>query len=158
MPIEVGQEAPDFTLKDGQGEEVALSSFRGDKNVVLVFYPLAFSTVCTRQLTEIGGHEDRYAAEGAQVVGVSVDSRYVQRRFGEDLGLTDTILLADFEPKGAVAKTYGVYLDKPGFSGRASFVIDRAGVVRGASLTDTPAEIPSEDDYFAALSVCNIDD
>jgi peroxiredoxin len=155
MPIEVGQEAPDFTLKDGRGEEVALSSFRGDKNVVLVFYPLAFSSVCTRQLTEIGAHEERYAGENAQVVGVSVDSRYVQRRFGEELGLRDTILLADFEPKGAVARAYGVYLDTPGFSGRASFVIDTAGVVRGAALTDTPAEIPSEEDYFAALSVCN---
>src|SRR4051794_20152854 len=104
MPIEVGQEATDFTLKDGEGEKVALSSFRGDKNVVLVFYPQAFSSVCTRQLTAIGEHEQRYAGEDAQVIGVSVDSRYVQRRFADELGLRDTIMLADFEPKGAVAK------------------------------------------------------
>ena len=155
MPIEVGQEAPDFTLKDAANEDVALSSFRGRKNVVLVFYPLAFSSVCTRQLTEIGGHEARYADEDAQVVGVSVDSRYVQGRFAQELGLRDTILLADFEPKGAVSRAYGVYLGGPGFSGRATFVIDKAGIVRGVALTDAPSEMPDEEGYFRALAACN---
>jgi peroxiredoxin len=155
MPIEMGQEAPDFTLKDAANEDVALSSFRGRRNVVLVFYPLAFSSVCTRQLSEIGEHEARYADEDAQVVGVSVDSRYVQGRFSHELGLRDTILLADFEPKGAVSRAYGVYLDERGYSGRASFVIDKAGVVRSASITDVPSEIPDEEDYFRALAACN---
>jgi mycoredoxin-dependent peroxiredoxin len=154
MAIEVGQEAPDFTLKNAQNEDVTLSSFRGDKNVVLVFYPLAFSSVCTRQLSQIGEHESRYAGDDAQVIGVSVDSRYVQRRFAEDLGLKDTILLADFEPKGAVSRSYGVYLDGPGTSGRATFVIDKGGVVRSASLTDTTAEMPDEEEYFRALAAC----
>jgi peroxiredoxin (alkyl hydroperoxide reductase subunit C) len=90
MPIEVGQEAPDFSLKNPANEEVALSSFRGRKNAVLVFSPLAFSSVCTRQLTQIGEHEARYAGEDAQVVGVSVDSRYVQGRFARELGLRPT--------------------------------------------------------------------
>jgi peroxiredoxin (alkyl hydroperoxide reductase subunit C) len=156
MPIEVGQEAPDFTLKDPANEDVALSAFRGSKNVVLVFYPLAFSSVCTRQLTEIGEHEARYAGDGAQVVALSVDSRYVQRRFGQELGLRDTILLADFEPKGAVSRAYGVYLDERGYSGRASFVIDRAGVVRSAQVTDVPSEVPDEEEYFRALAACNL--
>jgi mycoredoxin-dependent peroxiredoxin len=156
MAIEVGQAAPDFTLKDGDNQDVSLSSFRGDKNVVLVFFPLAFSRGCTRQLTQIGEHEGRYADDDAQVIGVSVDSRYVQRRFAEDLGLRDTILLADFEPKGAVSRSYGVYLDDRGYSGRATFVIDKAGVVRGASRPDTPAEIPDEEEYFRALQVCNV--
>jgi peroxiredoxin (alkyl hydroperoxide reductase subunit C) len=156
MPIEVGREAPDFTLKDGANEDVALSSFRGRKNVVLVFYPLAFSSVCTRQLSQIGEHEARYAGEDAQVIGVSVDSRYVQRRFAEDLGLRDTILLADFEPKGATSRAYGVYLDERGFSGRATFVIDKAGVVRSASLTDEPSQMPDEEGYFQALAACNL--
>jgi peroxiredoxin (alkyl hydroperoxide reductase subunit C) len=155
MPVDVGQEAPDFTLKNAENEDVSLSSFRGDKNVVLVFYPLAFSSVCTRQLTQVGEHEARYAESDAQVIGVSVDSRHAQRRFAEDLGLGDTILLADFEPKGAVSRSYGVYLEGPGFSGRATFVIDKAGVVRGVSLTDTPAELPDEEDYFRALAACN---
>ena len=156
MAIEVGQEAPDFTLKDGDNEEVTLSSFRGIKNVVLLFYPGAFSSVCTKQLAEVGEHEGRYAEGDAQVIGVSVDSRYVQRRFAEDLGLRDTILLADFEPKGAVSRAYGVYLDGPGTSGRATFVIDRAGVVRGVSLTDNPGQMPDEEEYFRALSACDV--
>jgi mycoredoxin-dependent peroxiredoxin len=156
MPIEVGQEAPDFTLRNPANEDVALSSFRGRKNVVLVFYPLAFSSVCTRQLTQIGEHEARYAGEDAQVVGVSVGSSSVQGRFARELGLRDTILLADFEPKGAVSRAYGVYLDERGYSGRATFVIDRSGVVRSASVSDAPSEIPDEDDSFRALAVCNV--
>jgi mycoredoxin-dependent peroxiredoxin len=156
VTIEIGQEAPDFTLKDPAGEDVTLSSFRGSRNVVLVFYPLAFSSVCTRQLTEIGEHEARYAEGGAQVIGVSVDSRYSQGRFAQELGLTDTILLADFEPKGAVSRSYGVYRDDLGFSGRASFVIDKTGVVRGVSLAENPGIMPDEEEYFRALAVCGI--
>ena len=156
MAIEIGQEAPDFTLKDPAGEDVTLSSFRGSKNVVLVFYPGAFSGVCTTQLTEIGRHEDRYAAGDAQVIGVSVDSRHSQGRFAEDLGLTDAVLLADFNPKGAVSRDYGVYLEEFGFSARATFVIDKAGVVRGISLTDNPGQIPDEQEYFQALAVCGV--
>jgi peroxiredoxin len=155
MAIEVGREAPDFRLKNAANEDVTLSSFRGRKNVVLVFYPGAFSSVCTRQLTQVGEHEARYAEGDAQVLGVSVDSRYVQGRFAQDLGLTDTILLADFEPKGAVSRSYGVYLDDVGYSGRATFVIDKAGVVRGVSLTDHPGQMPDEEECFRALAACD---
>lgn len=154
MPVEVGQEAPDFTLRNAANDEVTLSSFRGDKNVVLVFYPGAFSGVCTKQFAEVGEHEARYAEDDARVIGVSVDSRYVQGRFAQDLGLKDTIMLADFEPKGAVSRSYGVYLDDFGYSGRATFVIDKAGVVRGVSLTEHPGQMPDEEEYFRALSVC----
>lgn len=154
MAIEIGVEAPEFTLKDTGGEPVSLSSFRGDRNVVLVFYPLAFSGVCTRQLTEIGESESRYADSNAQVIGVSVDSHFAQARFAQDLGLRNTILLADFEPKGAVARSYGVYLDGPGIAGRATFVIDRDGIVRGRMLTDTPKDMPDQDEYFRTLSAC----
>jgi peroxiredoxin (alkyl hydroperoxide reductase subunit C) len=154
MPVEVGQEAPDFTLRNADNEEVSLSSFRGSRNVVLVFYPGAFSSVCTKQLTQIGEHESRYAVDDAQVIGVSVDSRHVQGRFARELGLEDTILLADFEPKGEVSRRYGVYLDERGMSGRATFVIDKAGIVRGVALTDNPGQIPDEEEYFRALAAC----
>jgi mycoredoxin-dependent peroxiredoxin len=153
MAVEVGQKAPDFTLKDTANRDVSLSDFRG-RNVVLVFYPLAFSSVCTTQLTGMGANEARYASEDCQVVGVSVDSRHANRAFAESLGLKDTILLADFEPKGAVARTYGVYRDAAGFANRASFVIDREGVVRSAVVNEPP-DLPDEDAYFATLAACN---
>jgi peroxiredoxin len=156
MPVEVGQEAPDFTLKNAANEDVTLSSFRGRKNVVLVFYPLAFSSNCTRQFTQVQDSSARYAESDAQVLGVSVDSRYVQGRFAQELGLTGPVLLADFEPKGAISRLYGVYRDDRGCSGRASFVIDKAGIVHGVSITDVPGEIPDEEEYFATLSVCSI--
>ncbi len=154
MAIEVGQEAPDFTLKGPDGEPVTLSSFRGEKNVVLVFFPLAFSGVCTTQLTNIGSNNSQYADADAKVLGVSVDHFYAQRAFGDSLGLTDATLLADFEPKGEVAKAYGMYLDGAGHSGRGTFIIDKTGVVRHTDITP-PLEIPDEDAYFAALSICN---
>src|SRR5437763_9816743 len=108
MPqVEVGAMAPDFTLKDQDAEDVTLSSFRGRRNVVLMFFPLAFSGVCTRQLTSIGRQERRYGDADAVVLGVSVDSRYAQKAFADSLGLRDVRLLADFEPKGEVARRYG---------------------------------------------------
>lgn len=154
MAIEVGQEAPDFTLKGPDGEPITLSSYRGRSNVVLMFYPLAFSGVCTRQFTAVGTHEGRYADEGAQVLGVSVDSHHVQRTFAQSLGLDSTLLLADFEPKGEVARAYGVYRDQAGHSGRATFVIDKEGIVRQAEVA-LPGEMPDEGAALAALAVCN---
>ena len=156
MAIETGQEAPDFTLKDPAGEEVSLSSFRGSRNVVLVFYPGAFSGVCTAQLSAIGAHADRYADRDAQVIGVSVDSRHSQGAFARELGLTDAILLADFHPKGEVSRRYDAYLDDFGFSARATFVIDKAGIVRGVSLTENPGQTPDEEEYFRALAACGV--
>lgn len=156
MAVEVGQEAPDFTLKDGNGEEVTLSSFRGG-NVVLVFYPAAFSGVCTKQLTQIGEHESRYGGENAQVVGVSTDNFFTVKAFGESIGLDETILLSDFEPKGAAARSYGVYAGPPfGTSGRATFVIDKDGVVRDATIMDNPLEMPDEETYFTSLASCPV--
>jgi mycoredoxin-dependent peroxiredoxin len=156
MAIEVGQEAPDFTLKNTDGEDVTLSSFRGQKNVVLAFYPLAFSPVCTDQLTQMGGNGGKYADNDAQVLAVSVDSRYAQAAFAQSIGADSVAFLADFEPKGATSQAYGVYLDAPGISGRATFVIDKAGIVQGASLTAVPTDMPDEDAYFATLATCSV--
>lgn len=155
MAVEVGHEAPDFTLKDPDGEDVTLSALRG-RNVVLVFYPAAFSDVCTAQLTAIGANEGRYGDLDAQVIGISVDSRHSQGRFAEELGLTDTLLLADFHPKGAVARRYGVWIDDYGVAGRATFIIDRAGLVRAVRRTETPLEIPDEREYLRTLAACAV--
>lgn len=151
--IEVGQEAPDFTLNDERGEPVTLSSFRGERNVVLVFFPGAFSGVCTAQLTSLGGAEDRLASGDAKVLGISVDSHHTNAAFAESIGLTRTTLLADFHPKGEVARRYGVWSEEYGVARRATFAVDRSGVVRSAALLE-PLVVPDEQTYFAALAAC----
>ena len=157
MAIEIGQEAPGFTLPRAGGGEVSLSDFRGVRNVVLFFFPQAFSPFCTPQLRAVGANEARYSAEDAQVIGISVDNHEPLRVFAEQLGLTDEILLSDFEPKGAVAAAYGVYSPAPwGMAGRAVFVVDRNGIVRHRALTETPLELPDEEPNFAALAACTL--
>lgn len=155
MAVAIGEKAPGFTLTNTANEDVSLSDFAGEKNVVLVFFPNAFSPVCTAQLTALDANAARYRADEAQIIGISVDGRWSQAAFAESLGLTDTILLSDFEPKGATAKAYGTYLDF-GFSGRATFVIDKQGIVRGVELTDNPGQVPDEERYFEALAACDV--
>lgn len=154
MALDVGHEAPDFTLTNQAGEPVTLSSFRGEKNVVVMFYPLAFSGVCTRQFTDISAHEGSYAGNNAQVIGISVDSHHAQAAFAKALGLDGTLMLADFEPKGAVARSYGVYNDERGHSGRGTFVVDTNGILQHVDIA-IPLAIPDEDAVMAALDVCN---
>ena len=154
MAIEVGQEAPDFTLPNGNGDKVSLSDFRG-QNVVLAFFPLAFSGVCTAQFTAIGQAEGQYSESNAQVIGVSVDSHYALAAWSEQVGLSNTVLLADFEPKGDVARTYGTYLDM-GFSNRATFIIDKDGVVRDIQIMGIPTDSPDVDQYFQTLATCPV--
>ena len=130
MPIEVGQEAPDFTLKDPAERGRHPLVVPGRKNVVLVFFPLAFSGVCTRQLTEIGSTGTATPQGDAQVLGVSVDSRYVAGAFAQELGPDRHVLLADFEPKGAVSRAYGVYRGAR-LLGARHLRHRQAGIVRG---------------------------
>jgi peroxiredoxin len=156
MAISVGDEAPDFALKGPDGELVKLSDYRGKKNVVIVFFPLAFSGICTMQLTDIGSHEAQYAGSDAQVLGISVDSHHTQAAFAKSLGLRNTLLLSDFHPRGEVAQRYGVYMDELGMSMRASFVVDRNGIVRHADVR-VPKEVPDEAAYFTTLAACNIE-
>jgi mycoredoxin-dependent peroxiredoxin len=153
MAIEVGSEAPDFTLKDENGADVTLSSLRG-RNVVLMFYPLAFSSVCTRELRDISAAADRYDAAGAEVLAVSVDSHFTLSAFKRDEDLRAR-MLADFHPKGAVAEAYGTYLDELGFAGRTTFVIDKDGRVvhRVESAVPKPRD---QEEYLQALEACPV--
>jgi mycoredoxin-dependent peroxiredoxin len=155
MAIEVGSAAPDFTLRDAAGDEVRLSGLRGRSNVVLVFFPTASSEVCSVQFAEIAEAEDRYAAGDARVLGISVDGPEALGRFAREMGLRRTALLSDADPKGAVARAYGVHIDDYEVAGRATFVIDREGVVRARFLTGTPLEKPDQEDSFTALTACN---
>ena len=139
--ISVGEAAPDFTLPDEGGQEVSLSDFSG-KRVLLVFYPLDFSPVCTDQLKLYSDISEDLDKAGVTPLGISVDSAFAHKAFQDSLGIR-TSLLADFEPKGAVAKSYGAYLDGAGHSNRSLVLIDGEGKVEWVYETRTPLDIPS---------------
>jgi peroxiredoxin len=147
--IAPGTPAPDFTLPDQHGNEVSLRGLRGS-TVVLAFYPLDFSPVCTDQLNVYQEVLPELEAEGVRLYGVSVDSAFAHKAFQAHLGITFP-LLADFHPKGAVARRYGVWSEERGHSRRALVMIDREGVVCWAHLAQTPLEIPGPNLIFDAL-------
>ncbi|MDQ6746907.1 MAG: peroxiredoxin [Candidatus Dormibacteraeota bacterium] len=150
--IEVGQDAPDFTLVDDAGEKWTLSEHR-DRKVVLVFYPLSFSGICTKELHELTGEAEKFAGAEAEVVGISIDSKYVQAAFKRDEKLEVT-LLADFAPRGAVAQKYGVFIEDLGIANRGTFVVDRQGKVAHVVVTSV-GEARNPDDYLQALQSCS---
>jgi peroxiredoxin len=147
--IEPGTPAPEFSLRDQDGEEVTLDSLRG-QTTVLVFYPNAFSPVCTDQLNVYQEVLGELEARGARLYGVSVDSAWTQRAFQQHLGVTIP-LLSDFHPKGEAAKAFGLYNEKYGVSARALVMIGPDGVVRWAYKSPSPLEIPGANLIFDAL-------
>jgi mycoredoxin-dependent peroxiredoxin len=150
MPIGVGVEAPDFTLKDQNGQEVQLSSFRGVKNVLLVFYPLAFTGTCQGELCSVRDHLNDFVNDAVQVLTLSVDSSPSHRVWAEREGYQFP-LLADFWPHGAVAQAYGVFNEERGYANRGTFLIDKAGVVRFAEMTG-PGQARDQDGWRKAIS------
>jgi len=150
--LQVGDVAPDFELLDEEGKPTRLSSFRG-KSVVLVFFPAAFSPICTQELKAVAAHRLDYERENAAVIGVSVDGKWSLKAFKRDEGLTAT-LLSDFHPKGIVSQKYGVFMGETGYAKRGTFVIDKDGVLRGISIKE-PKEPRSEEDYLNLLRNCS---
>ena len=150
MPIEVGAIAPDFVLKNQNNQEVRLSDFRGDKSVLLVFYPLAFTGTCQGELRQIQDHLDDFANDAVQVLTVSVDSPYSHKIWASQEGY-EFPLLADFWPHGAVAQAYGVFDDEKGFANRGTFLIDRDGVLRFAEMNG-PGQARDQDAWRKALA------
>ncbi|HET9751595.1 MAG TPA: redoxin domain-containing protein [Myxococcales bacterium] len=149
--LQVGDVAPDFELLDEEGKPTRLSSFRG-RNVVLVFFPAAFSPICTQELQQMAANRADYQKKNAAVVGVSVDNKWSLKAFKRDAGLTAT-LLSDFHPKGNVAQKYGVFMGETGYARPGTFVIDDGGVIRGISLND-PKEPRTEEDFRTLLLNC----
>ena len=137
MAVEVGQEAPDFELRNQHGERIRLSSFRGAKNVVLVFYPLAFSGVCSSELSALRDNFPEVTREDTELLTVSVDSVYVLRKWSDTEGFQFG-LLSDFWPHGGVASLYGVFNADRGIAVRGTFIIDKAGVVRWKVVNPIP--------------------
>ena len=146
----VGQEAPDFTLRDQDGKKITLSELRG-QTVVLVFYPLDWSPGCTDQLNVYQGAMDEFRAQGATLYGISVDSAFSHKAFQDHLG-TEITLLADFEPKGAVARSYGMYIENRGHNERGFVVIDPDGRVKHWHKSPSPLEIPGANLILDALA------
>lgn len=129
MTIDIGQEAPDFTLKNQHGELVELSSFRGKNSVVLVFFPFAFSGICTGELGEIRDNLSDFTMDGVEVLAVSCDHFFSNRAFADRDGYKFSIL-SDFWPHGEVAKAYGTFNDQAGAPNRGTYIIDTDGIVR----------------------------
>ena len=137
MAVDVGDEAPDFELKDQHGTPVKLSGFRGSKNVVLVFYPLAFSGVCTGELCAMRDEFPEVSRDDVELLTVSVDSGFAHRAWA-DAEHYEFALLSDFWPHGEVAKAYGVFDEKMGIATRGTFIIDKNGVVRWKVVNPIP--------------------
>jgi peroxiredoxin len=148
--IEVGAPAPDFVLKDQNNQEVRLSDFRGNKAVLLVFYPLAFTGTCQGELCQVRDNLGDFANDDVQVLTVSVDSPYSHKIWANQQGY-EFPLLSDFWPHGEVAQAYGVFNDLKGFANRGTFLIDREGVVRFAEMNG-PGEARDQDGWRKALA------
>jgi peroxiredoxin len=146
--IEPGSAAPDFTLPDQDGKQVSLADYRG-RTVVLVFYPADFSPVCTDQLNVYQEVLPQIEERGATLVGISVDGAFCHKAFQQHLGVSIP-LLSDFHPKGAVARSYGVYVEDHGVAGRALVMVDPDGTVSW-SYQSPPLEIPGANLIFDAL-------
>lgn len=150
MAVEIGQPAPDFTLRNQHGESISLTDFGGKQHIALVFYPFAFTGVCTGELCEIRDSITDFTDEGATVLAVSCDPMYALRVFAdrEALGFS---LLSDFWPHGAVSTAYGVFNAARGCSERATFIIDREGGLRWYVENELP-QARNLDDYRKVLA------
>jgi peroxiredoxin len=127
--LQLGDLAPDFTLRDQFGQHVTLSEFRGKKAVAIFFYPFAFSGVCTGELSGIRDRLDEFLTFDTEIIGISCDPIYATRAFSDSDGLNFP-LLSDYWPHGEVTKAYDVFDDDRGCPRRSSFVLDREGLVR----------------------------
>jgi peroxiredoxin len=156
MSVQVGQDAPDFTLKNTDMQDVTLSAFRGQKNVVLLFVPLAFTGVCTTELCSVRDNLNTYAQLNAEVLGLSVDSPFAQKAWKEKEQLNFT-LLSDFNRQAV--KAYGAQYDNliglQGVAKRAAFVIDKQGKIRYAEVLENARDLPNFDQINATLKSLN---
>ncbi len=150
MTLIIGDQAPNFELVNQFGETVSLADFKGEKPVVLVFYPLSFSGICTGELCEIRDNFAKFESENVELLAISVDSKFVQKQFAEHEGYKFSVL-ADFWPHGAVAKDYGVFIEEAGIANRATFVINTDGVLVAKFIT-APGQARSLGEYDRALA------
>ena len=146
--LQVGDIAPDFTLKAGK-EEWRLKDFRGKKNVVLAFVPFAFSSVCSAQLPSYEAELDRFKDFDAEIVSISMDSTHALNAWRKSMK-TSFPLLSDFYPQGKVVDLYGVR-HAAGMPERALVVVDKEGVIRYIEVLNAPGDMPNNEDLFEAM-------
>lgn len=149
MPLAIGTPAPEFTLKDQDGNEVTLSSFRGQP-VVLNFYPFAFSGLCTDEVCDVRDDQALFAETNTQVLAVSCDPIYTLKAWREANQVAYP-MLSDFWPHGETSRAYGVFDEDAGCTNRCSFVIDADGVIVAALETANRGVVRTHDDFAAAL-------
>jgi peroxiredoxin len=148
--LNVGDVAPDFVLKNQHGDAVRLSDFNGQKNVVLSFHPLAWTSVCAEQMRGLEAHQADFDGFDAVALGFSVDSVPCKRAWAESLGIEQTALVSDFWPHGGVAQAYGVFLPDGGTSARVVFIVDKAGQIAFKKVYPM-SQVPDMDEILAAL-------
>ena len=148
--LKPGDEAPDFELRSHRGGTVKLSDFRGKKNVVLAFHPLAFTPVCASQMAGYESDLAQFEDAGAAVLGISIDAQPAKAAWANTLGSISYDLLSDFYPHGEVARKYGVFRADDGISERAIFVVDRNGRVSWSKTYPIP-ELPDNAEVLQAL-------
>ena len=151
MALKPGSEAPDLELRSHRGGTVKLSTFRGKKNVVLAFHPLAFTPVCANQMCGYEADLSRFEAADAVVLGISIDAQPAKAAWATTLGPISYDLLSDFHPHGAVAQQYDVFRPVEGFSERAVFVIGKDGTIAWSRVYDIP-QLPQQDEVLSALA------
>ena len=150
MTLDVGSIAPDFTLKNQHGEEVSLASFKGKKHVVVLFYPFAFSGVCTGELCGLRDDLGSFENDNVQLLAISTDPMWSLRAFSEKEGYKFP-LLSDFYPHGETAKKYGVFEETRGCAVRGTFIINKAGEIAWKIVNGLP-DARNLDEYKAALA------
>lgn len=146
----IGSQAPDFELSDQHGAKISLSSFKGKKNVVLLFYPFSFTGICTGELCAMRDDLSTFQNDNVELIAISCDSMFTQRVFAEREGYNFPVL-ADFWPHGAVARAYGIFDEARGCAIRGTFVIDKEGVIRW-QVINAIGDARSLDDYKTALA------
>jgi mycoredoxin-dependent peroxiredoxin len=149
MAPETGAEAPDFTLRNQNREEVTLSSFRGKRSVLLVFFPFAFSSICTGELSAVRDDLTSFQNDDVQVLGISVDHPFALKAWA-DAQDYEFPLLSDFWPHGEVSRAYGVFAEDKGCAVRGTFIVDKEGVVRWTVVNALP-DARDLGEYIAAL-------
>jgi peroxiredoxin len=148
-PIVKGEMAPDFSLKGQDGQDFRLSVLRG-RRVLLSFHPLAWTKVCAQQMQSLEANREAFGSMNTVSVGISVDAVPTKNAWAKELGIKETPLLADFWPHGQVARLYGIFRDKEGFSERANIIVDERGKVVFIKIYEI-SQLPDISEIIGAL-------